>query len=140
MKLHKIRKTVKLRIKVQCKICGKEEDVCPSRFKNYCTCSRACNSIYLKNKSKPNTICPVCNKEFHCKPYHLKRCKTVCCSRECDLVMRQIRMSGSNNHQYGLKGSLNASYKTDFNLTHYKYIAGKNYLKIQIMKYLLTEQ
>ena len=34
-----------------------------------------------------------------------------CCSKECSIELRKIRMSGENNHQYGLKGALNSSYK-----------------------------
>lgn len=63
--------------------------------------------IMMKN----NAVCPICGKEFHVKPSHLKRYKTVCCSKECSRKPRSIYMSGEGNHQYGLKGDKNASFK-----------------------------
>lgn len=58
-----------------------------------------------------NAVCPICGKAFSVKPSHLKRYKTVCCSRECNRKHRSIYMKGEGNHQYGLKGNKNASFK-----------------------------
>ncbi len=59
-----------------------------------------------------NCICPVCGKKFHRKKSYLKKCKNPpCCSYECDRIRRKRLMSGKNNHQYGLKGNKNASFK-----------------------------
>lgn len=59
-------------------------------------------------------VCAACGKLFHGKPSHFKRFKGkegFFCSRECAKVGMRLRMTGENNHQYGLRGSLNASYK-----------------------------
>ena len=58
-----------------------------------------------------NVTCPICGKFFYVKESRLKRYKTVCCSRECNRKARSIWMSGKGNHQYGLKGHLNSSFK-----------------------------
>lgn len=59
-------------------------------------------------------MCVVCGKPFHRKPYHIKRVKGkfgLCCSRDCLKVLKKEMMKGSNNHQYGIKGKGNASFK-----------------------------
>lgn len=58
-----------------------------------------------------NVKCPVCGKEFHLKPSAVKRFKTHYCSKECQNEARREYMKGAGNHQYGLKGALNASYQ-----------------------------
>lgn len=55
--------------------------------------------------------CPICGKEFRIKHYHTKRCKRICCSRECASKYRSEWFKGENNHQYGLKGDKNSSFK-----------------------------
>ena len=60
-----------------------------------------------------NLVCPVCGKSFHRKPSTLKKASQkygITCSRECSRIIRKEAMSGENNHQYGLKGSKNASF------------------------------
>lgn len=44
-----------------------------------------------------------------------------CCSRECLSKYRSIIFTGEKNHQYGLKGSKNASWKSDSKITNYDY-------------------
>lgn len=66
-----------------------------------------------QDSSYYNLICPICGKPFHRKPYTIKNASKrygITCSRECSRKIRQITMSGENNHQYGLKGSRNASF------------------------------
>lgn len=62
-----------------------------------------------------NCVCPVCGERFHVKKYHLENVKhTPCCSRKCSAKYRSdVLMAGENNHQYGLRGNLNASWKSD---------------------------
>ena len=93
-----------------CEICGKEFRVSKGRKDTAKCCSKKCINLY--RKGKPNTICPICGKPFHVKPYHKAKSKHVtCCSRECLNVWKQTAYRGKGNHQYGLKGPLNASYK-----------------------------
>ena len=57
-------------------------------------------------------ICPICGKEFYLKPSREVRVKTQpCCSKECAAKLKETTYLGVNNHQYGLKGELNASFK-----------------------------
>lgn len=61
---------------------------------------------------KNNCICPICGKLFHVKPSELKKRKwEPCCSRECGAKLRHSKMQGKGNHQYGLRGANNSSYK-----------------------------
>lgn len=69
-----------------------------------------------------NCQCPICGKQFHLKPYSLKRAKTHYCSRKCHAEAKREYMKGEGNHQYGLKGDKNASWKSDRRLSNYGYI------------------
>ena len=66
-------------------------------------------------------MCPICGKAFHAKPSRINRTKIVCCGRDCCNKYRNIYMKGEGNHQYGLKGKLNASWKSDKRVTNYGY-------------------
>ena len=68
-----------------------------------------------------NCTCPTCGKRFHLKPYSVKRAKRHFCSKECFYKEKHNDMAGENNHQYGLKGSKNASWKSDRRLSKYGY-------------------
>ena len=64
-----------------------------------------------KNLKKENATCPVCEKKFFVKKSRFKRSKVICCSRDCGNKARSVWMKGDGNHQYGLKGHLNSSFK-----------------------------
>lgn len=66
-------------------------------------------------------VCPVCGKQFHVKPSRCKRSKNVCCSVECSKAIRSISMKGAGNHQYGLKGNKNSTWKSDTKISRYGY-------------------
>lgn len=84
-------------------------------------CSKICESNYKKTKNL-NTVCPICGKKFHVKPYHKKKCINNYCSKECHIEAKKGYMKGEKNHQYGLKGKLNASWKKDKRISSYGYI------------------
>ena len=70
-----------------------------------------------------NVTCPVCGKKFHLKPSVIKRFKTHYCSKSCHNMAKREYMKGEKNHQYGLRGSKNASWKgTTRKLTGYGYV------------------
>lgn len=96
---------------VQCDYCGKPFVTTKQRYKKNKTqcCSNECKNKL--HKSKSNCKCAVCGKEIYRKPYQLKKIKNITCSYECCYKLKKQTMAGENNHQYGLKGSLNASYK-----------------------------
>ena len=61
-----------------------------------------------------NATCTNCGKEFHLKPYKLAHVTGKCgtfCSRQCFAEYKKIWFVGENNHQFGLSGSKNASFK-----------------------------
>ena len=97
-----------MNIKKICLICGKEFEV-PHWRKNAKYCSTECRQEGLKGEL--NCTCEVCGKQFHLKPYTLNRYKHHCCSKQCLNILKQTLYAGEGNHQYGLKGELNSSYK-----------------------------
>lgn len=70
-----------------------------------------------------NMTCPVCGKRFHLKNSAVKRAKNHYCSKKCLYISKQTTMKGENNHQYGLKGQKNSSWKSDKKITKYGYIS-----------------
>lgn len=65
----------------------------------------------MKSPLEINATCAICGKGIHAAPSKLKATKVICCSMECSKKWRSIAMSGQGNHQYGLKGEKNASFK-----------------------------
>ena len=98
-------------IKKICLNCGKEFEIPHWRENTAKYCSPECQ--HEARKKSPNCVCEICGKEFHLKPYQLKKCKHHCCSVECLNKLKSVLYSGEGNHQYGLKGKLNASFKGD---------------------------
>lgn len=97
-----------------CLCCGTEFQVPNHRASKAKYCSVNCSGI--ASRAAANVVCTTCGKPFHIKKYQLERYSRnmgVFCSRECARVAKIDFMSGENNHQYGLKGKLNASYKGD---------------------------
>ena len=64
---------------------------------------------------KPNNvICTQCGKAFYMKPSQMSRYERregFFCSKDCFYKHKSGYMTGENNHQWGLKGNLNASFK-----------------------------
>ena len=103
------RKLPKL-IKKICPRCNKEFYV-DNRHRNVQYCSREC----IRIKKAPNVSCKQCGKPFYLKPYRIKRLKGAgpFCSIKCHNEYKKTSYLGEGNHQYGLKGDLNASFKGD---------------------------
>lgn len=91
-----------------CKQCGKEFEV-PDYRKDAKYCCDECKHKALHGEL--NCTCEVCGKKFHLKPYAIKRNKHHTCSKECLNKLKSILYKGEGNHQYGLKGDKNASFK-----------------------------
>lgn len=110
-----------------CGVCGKDFECKPSRLegKDFICCSRECSALANKKENLPNVKCWACGKDFWIKESHLaarKNPERVCCSRECAKLEKSDRLSGSGNHQFGLKGELNASHKADIRISNYGYV------------------
>lgn len=97
-----------------CDNCGKPVEIRHKKRLTYkhIFCSKKCEGEYVKSHNELNATCPVCGKKFHLKPYMLKDGQVHCCSMNCNKEYRRRKMSGSGNHQYGLKGPKNATFKT----------------------------
>lgn len=76
----------------------------------------------LRSPEWYNIQCPICGKRFHLKPSSVKRFKRHYCSKECHRKAKQEYMAGEKNHQYGLKGMKNSSWRSDRKLSRYGYI------------------
>lgn len=100
-------------ILVQCKERGKEMYVPKYRAKKFTCCSRECIAKYnsKRHSQKIECVCPICGKHFFLKPYYYKRAKIHCCSKHCFAEYKKTSFKGENNHQYGLKGHLNPTFK-----------------------------
>jgi hypothetical protein len=92
-----------------CKNCGKVFDEIrkPKDF-----CSSRCYDNYKKWNNVPNCKCPICGIKFWTRPSRIAKTEhPICCSKECEAKQRSKWFSGEGNHQFGLKGELNSSFK-----------------------------
>lgn len=107
----------------KCDWCGNDVEIRHKQRLSYqhIFCSCKCESEFRKNQTPKETICPICGKAFHVKKYRQNKDKTHCCSKKCKRELDKIKMSGEGNHQYGLKGELNASWKSDERISVYGY-------------------
>ena len=74
-----------------------------------------------RNEEWLNVTCPVCGKKFHLKPYKLGKDKNHYCSRTCHYKAKKQYCVGSGNHQYGLRGEKNASWRGGRKKSNYGY-------------------
>ena len=142
-----------------CDFCGNEIIITKNKFdkskKHFC--NQECFLAYQKHNST-ELICPICCKPFIRKNSQLKNMKDVAnatCSKECCYKLRKTLYLGENNHQYGLTGNKNSSWKSDEryykqNDRHYKMVRVEDHpfrnkdnfvLEHRLIaeKYLLTE-
>lgn len=113
------------KVQVTCAYCGKIEEVPPCRAKKYLCCSVECLANYKKSQhtTQIKCECPICYKHFYVKPSRVSRVKTqICCSKECSNKLKETTYLGENNHQYGLTGDKNASFKGKEIMSNYGYI------------------
>ena len=80
--------------------------------------------VQVQNKINTEIVCAICGKKFHRKPSYIKKLKDInhaTCSKECMYKMRKTLYSGEGNPQFGKKGYLNASWKSDIKYKDYKF-------------------
>ena len=109
---------------VKCDNCGIEFLCQNFRIKKHKNlfCCKKCEGNYKKSQSLLNCTCDYCGKKFHRKQSHVdKNKKWNVCSQQCNIEIRRIKMAGENNHQYQLRGALNASWKSDEKVSNYGY-------------------
>lgn len=106
----------------KCKLCNKEIIRTKKVKYNSDFCSYSCYEHFLKNTKTPNCKCANCGKLFYTKPNRIKKSKYgICCSSKCSNTFRKEWFKGENNHQYGLKGPKNATFKNMKKKTNYGY-------------------
>lgn len=105
-----------------CRVCGQSYyQYIPKLGSHYC--SYKCYELWIKQNKTPNCKCVICGKEFYRKTSYVTSKKYgVTCSKECAHKYKSIYFSGEGNHQYGLIGSKNASFKGNYRQTVYGYI------------------
>jgi hypothetical protein len=94
--------------------------MCNKEYEKYSTkkypmnfCSYHCYEANLKVSKPSNCECGICKKPMYLKKSRLDKLKfkNPTCSKECLLLFKKEYTKGENNHQYGLKGELNSSFK-----------------------------
>ena len=71
----------------------------------------------------PNYKCVVCDKPMYARPGAIEKTKWgLTCSKECGIKNRSLHTSGEQNHQHGLKGENNASFKGDTKTSTFGYV------------------
>jgi len=103
------------KIKVNCLICGKEENINKSRAVKYKTCSLKCMGEYFKNLHSEHIEkeCVICKKMFSTKKSHLNRRKY--CSKECQAIAYTEKYLGENNPNFRNRNTDSDGYKIDHN-------------------------
>jgi len=106
----------------KCSVCEKEIQIrhLDRMERKDVFCSKKCEGEY--RKASFNVTCDICGKTFHKKNSRIKKSSHNFCSRACKAIYNSESMSGKNNHQYGLLGNKNASWKSDKKVTNYGYI------------------
>jgi dUTP pyrophosphatase len=78
-------------------------------------------------------VCSFCKNYYKIKPSHYYTRTNPTCSRECSSQVKKLVMVGAGNHQFGLRGEDNSSYKSDLKLTIYGYI------KVRVLEHPLRD-
>jgi len=106
-----------------CKVCGKTDYVIDTKKFPKDFCSYRCYEEWQKWNKTPNCECAVCKRKMYIKPSRLKRVKNgITCSKECANKLKSEYMQGERNHQFGLIGDKNASFKGECIESEFGYI------------------
>lgn len=86
-----------------CEYCGTSFNIIKSRANTAKYCCRKCSNqmmkIKSKEKTKDNSICPICNKSFYVKKSQIAKTGN-CCSYKCLKEHRKLIYLGNNNPNY----------------------------------------
>ena len=80
-----------------------------------------------------NCECKVCGTKFHRKPSHIAKGEGKYCSRKCFAEAKKQYMKGEGNHQYGIKGNKNSSWKSDLRMKN-------GYIKIRCAEHPYADE
>lgn len=106
-----------------CACCGKEIPIRHKKRMEYKNvfCDKKCESKYKKELEDLNCECEICHKLFHRKPSAINKYEHNYCSIKCHALAKEKYMLGEHNHQYGLKGEKNPSWKSNERISTYGY-------------------
>ena len=105
-----------------CKFCGKDIS---TEIDNYSKdfCSYTCYERWSRYNKLPNCECVVCHRKMYLRPSRLQRVKNgITCSKECAYILKSNYSSGKNNHQFGLTGDKNSSFKGKETISNLGYV------------------
>jgi len=111
-----------------CVVCGLKHYKLPHRLKALkrgVTCSKKCADKLQTtgHKRTPNYKCVVCGSPHYQRPNQIaKSVNGLTCSKECGKINRAKHMVGKGNHQFGVKGKFNSSFKTGIRISSYGYV------------------
>lgn len=75
-------------------------------------CAKSCGCLHQEQmRNLIITLCDYCGKEIRMKHYRYARSVHHYCCKKCHKLHKRETFTESNNHQYGLKGPANASFK-----------------------------
>lgn len=107
-----VKSLLKLKVQKVCEFCENDFEVDHWRKDTAKFCGRECSDA--SKKAEDNTICTQCGNSFHIKQSQKNRYSRThgyFCSRECHSDFKKEVMQGEGNHQFGLKGDKNSSFK-----------------------------
>ena len=78
----------------------------------------------MNYKRTPNYKCVVCSRDMYVRPSAMNKSAGwgFTCSKQCGVINRSKHTVGVANHQYGLKGDKNASFKGDTKISRFGYV------------------
>lgn len=102
---------------VCCDFCGKDIQITNTRYQSnkHYFCNQECFRQFQR-RNLVELVCPICETIFYRKQSQVDKLKDVShatCSKKCCYKLRQILYFGANNHQHGLTGSKNSSWKSN---------------------------
>lgn len=132
-------------MKKVCDFCGKEFEKIPTKHRKYPSrfCCYNCYEKWNRFNKEPNCFCTVCGKPMYMKKSRLDRLKhkdCIVCSTICSATIRSSWMKGELNHQFGLIGSLNSSFKESDSLLKNGYILSSGSQKRVLKHRKLVEE
>ncbi|MBP3914579.1 HNH endonuclease signature motif containing protein [Clostridium sp.] len=107
----------------QCSNCGTNVEIRHKDRVNRTNifCSKKCEGEFRRSNLSYNCKCSFCGKILHVKPSKLKLYKNHFCSMSCHANYKKTAFLKEGNHQYGLKGDLNSSWRSNTRITNYGY-------------------
>mgnify|MGYP002774856385 CR=1 FL=1 len=112
----------------QCCNCGVDVEIHHKKrlLNKHIFCSRKCEAEFRRRETEEKhkelfVQCFYCGKMFYMKKSQQERYRHHFCSTTCASKWKETAYCGAGNHQYGLLGDKNSSWKSDEKITNYGY-------------------